>query len=774
MVYVVGAIGGALVLLLSVALIVALSRGPRVASTESPDPEAPDRTVAESPDRGSSLPPSDEGQGVRAESAGYETFGQTTFGQPSPDQDSPPPSSEEGQGARAEAAATTASEPFSPPPEATPASVAPAIAAESPGKVDLLSLIDPVRDAKGPRWTRQGSSLVCPGGALWGLVVPKPPPAGYRWTIVLERTSGEGSIELFLLVDGRGVVATLERNTREFGGLTDTDGRPVSGRQTARHGEVFHAGRPTTIVCTVTRSRVQVACDEGIVIDWQGSVQRLPYGRDGWRDLPGDRLAVTSYQGVPARIDRMELEEIDPGESIPYTGPPAFAGGGRMLPPPWARPGAPPRASSPSEPSAPSSGSSESSSESSSDPRPAVFGSLSAPALRLEDLPEAVRRSKESVCIIEHPLASGTGFVVGENLVATNAHVVDGAYVNEIECHFSAAGAAKCRASRVLYEDPVRDLCLLEVPTDLPPIPIVADHQFQPGEKVVIVGNPSLGKTDVVLRDAVTSGTMRAVVHTAKCDFYQIDGAVNTGSSGGPAINYDGAVVAVIAMKATDRGETEIRQALRKLGDRFDTRFGTLGQRGIAFGIPVSDLSRAIDEVKGQPESAVIRAGDRHVANALLQRMSLVGGINLIRLQVNVPTGVRMQANEIETRIRMGRIPAKTLNQLQRVELPPEWAARALRAKLEEDEVRKMVRTCEAGMEENVKRLRESDQFDPALARQFEALLRTVLETKRYADNPPSMYNAYAKAVNDQTDRLKDQIRRLEEQLEVAKAAYEN
>ncbi len=84
-----------------------------------------------------------------------------------------------------------------------------------------------------------------------------------------------------------------------------------------------------------------------------------------------------------------------------------------------------------------------------------------ATTIPLEQLPEAVRRSKESVCIIEHPLGSGTGFVVAENLVATNAHVVEGAYVDEIECHFSAAGLVKCRASRVLFEDPVRDLCLL-------------------------------------------------------------------------------------------------------------------------------------------------------------------------------------------------------------------------------------------------------------------------------------------------------------------------
>jgi phage shock protein A len=77
-------------------------------------------------------------------------------------------------------------------------------------------------------------------------------------------------------------------------------------------------------------------------------------------------------------------------------------------------------------------------------------------------------------------------------------------------------------------------------------------------------------------------------------------------------------------------------------------------------------------------------------------------------------------------------------------------------------------------MEANVKHLSESPQFDPAIARNFEALLRTVLQGKRYAESPPSTYNAYAKVVNDQAENLKAQIRRLNEQLVVAKAAYED
>jgi S1-C subfamily serine protease len=760
LVYLVGGIGGALVLLLSVALVVVLSGGPEVAekpadlnAAESgeddtrPRPEAAaDREGTDEANRNST--PIGFAEELAATASSAEAI----------------PKTDRPQEAASE-------------PSAVPTSIARAESTESgPAPplrtVDLLKLIDPARDATGGNWTREGSSLACPGGAKWSLVVPKPPPAGYRWTIDLERTSGNTGMSLFLIVDGHPVMAMLETFGRPVSGLSFLDGRPADRNDSTGAGQVFHEGRPTTIVCTVDRSSIEIACDGKPIVVWRGSAERLSYDRGYWHELPTDRLAVASYNGAAARIDKMTIEEIDSGEAIADSGRPAMGGSRGRFPPPWAR-GGPPQSIASTESSKSSVGARP------RDPAPGEAKPQSpaepegVAAIALEELPEAVRSSKESVCIIEHPLGSGTGFVVGENLVATNAHVVDGAYVGEIECHFSASAAVKCRASGVLYEDAVRDLCLLKVETDQAAIPVVADYQFQQRQKVVIVGNPSLGETDIVLRDAVAEGTMRAVVHTGQCDFYQIDGAVNPGSSGGPALNYEGAVVAVIAMKATERGETEIREALKQLDDSFSRRFGSSTGKGIAFGIPVGDLTRAIEEVKQQSDSAVTRVADRHLANVLLQRMSFVGGINLIKLQLNVPPGVRQQAQEIEMRIQMRQIPTSTLNRIVRVPLVPKAAAKKLSAALANRELLKVLRACESGMQSNVEHLSASEQFDPAVARDFEALLRTVLQTKRYAERPPSTYNSYAEAVNDQVQALKTQILRLEERLDVAKAAYE-
>lgn len=731
LVYIVGGSTGALGLILGAALFLAFSGGRQVATNSS------DAGAAAPSEPGGPEEPAAAAKPASPQSMPSEPQVATNLDRSSAEQaasESASAGSVAGQGDVAMAAAQPSSE-----------------------IVDLLKLIDPARDAIGSSWTKQGTGLRCPGGARWALVVPKPPPAGYQWTLVLE-AAPNASIHLCLVVDGQQVMLVLDGYDRHICGLNLVGGRTVDQNETTRRSEIFKSGSPTTIVCTVNRSSVQVNCDDRFRFSYRGPAKRLSLDRDVWQDLPAGRLAVAGCNNAGVRIDKMELVEIDPGVSIPYT-PPPWADGRPWPPRPPMQPGASPPA--PSKPA-------------SEEPPATLASSPPATTIPLEQLPEAVRRSKESVCIIEHPLGSGTGFVVAENLVATNAHVVEGAYVDEIECHFSAAGLVKCRASRVLFEDPVRDLCLLEVKTDQAPIPVVADHVFKQGEKVVIVGNPALGKTDIVLRDAVTSGTIRARVHTDKCDFYQIDGTVNSGSSGGPAFNYDGAVVAVIAMKATERGETEIRHALRRLDDSFVSRFGSFSRQGIAFGIPVADLNHAIAQVEQQPESAAAAVGDRHLANVLVQRMLFFGGINLIKLQLNVPAGVRQQAEDVERRIQMGRIPSSTLNKILRIPLIPANIARQLSRDLEDPELLKIMRACETGMEANVKHLSESPQFDPAIARNFEALLRTVLQGKRYAESPPSTYNAYAKVVNDQAENLKAQIRRLNEQLVVAKAAYED
>ena len=71
----------------------------------------------------------------------------------------------------------------------------------------------------------------------------------------------------------------------------------------------------------------------------------------------------------------------------------------------------------------------------------------------------------------------------------------------------------------------------------------------------------------------------------------------------------------MVALKATKKGEAEIREAVSKLDVSFATQFGQTVQRGgMAFGIPVVAVQRALRDVGEQPNGQVVQLNCRHRA----------------------------------------------------------------------------------------------------------------------------------------------------------------
>src|SRR5690606_15138145 len=107
--------------------------------------------------------------------------------------------------------------------------------------------------------------------------------------------------------------------------------------------------------------------------------------------------------------------------------------------------------------------------------------------------------------------------------------------------------------------------------SDLPYVAF-ADEDIRVGDWVVAVGNPfGLGGT---VTAGIVSARGRDIAGSAYGDFLQIDAAVNTGNSGGPAFNLNGEVVGVNTAIFSPNG----------------------GNVGIAFAIP----SHVVKQVTGQ------------------------------------------------------------------------------------------------------------------------------------------------------------------------------
>jgi S1-C subfamily serine protease len=135
------------------------------------------------------------------------------------------------------------------------------------------------------------------------------------------------------------------------------------------------------------------------------------------------------------------------------------------------------------------------------------------------------------------PMASGSGFFIDdEGTFVTNYHVIEGAASLSVR-HSSGSVHA---VEGVRGYDEAQDLALLAVTIEgVSPIP-VAVTSANIGDEVIVLGSP-LG-LDSTVSAGIISG-FRSLGENVY--LYQLTAAVSPGSSGGPVLNTDGALVGV-------------------------------------------------------------------------------------------------------------------------------------------------------------------------------------------------------------------------------------
>jgi S1-C subfamily serine protease len=140
------------------------------------------------------------------------------------------------------------------------------------------------------------------------------------------------------------------------------------------------------------------------------------------------------------------------------------------------------------------------------------------------------------------PFGTGSGFILrADGLIVTNYHVIENSKRIEVHLHDGAVVMA-----RVLGEDPLGDLALLQIPSDgaLPVIPLGSSQHLQVGEMVVAIGSP-FGFEHTVTLGIVSAKQRHFLYSSIVGGFIQTDASINTGNSGGPLINMYGEVVGV-------------------------------------------------------------------------------------------------------------------------------------------------------------------------------------------------------------------------------------
>jgi S1-C subfamily serine protease len=153
----------------------------------------------------------------------------------------------------------------------------------------------------------------------------------------------------------------------------------------------------------------------------------------------------------------------------------------------------------------------------------------------------------------------GSGFVIGPELVLTNAHVVAGTSETGVEVTGRRGRVSELAAEVVLY-DPSVDLAVLRVP-GLQATPLTFDPQpASAGDDAIVLGYPLDGPY------TATAAKVRSMINLKGPDIYDdgevtrqvytVRAVVRSGNSGGPMIAPDGRVIGVVFGAALDDQET--------------------------------------------------------------------------------------------------------------------------------------------------------------------------------------------------------------------------
>ena len=184
---------------------------------------------------------------------------------------------------------------------------------------------------------------------------------------------------------------------------------------------------------------------------------------------------------------------------------------------------------------------------------------VEAPDNALQRSP-AVKQSRDAVVRVVGEasqcsrLLQGSGFVIEPDTILTNAHVVAGTNVVELD---TTQGRAK---ADVVYYNPEADVAVLHS-ENLGIKPLAwADAPAESGEDAIVLGHPKGGPfvaTPARVRERFTvSGPNIYATNRVEREAYSLRGTVVEGNSGGPLIDTSGRVLGLIFGADINNAET--------------------------------------------------------------------------------------------------------------------------------------------------------------------------------------------------------------------------
>ncbi|HJR26164.1 MAG TPA: serine protease [Acidimicrobiales bacterium] len=151
-----------------------------------------------------------------------------------------------------------------------------------------------------------------------------------------------------------------------------------------------------------------------------------------------------------------------------------------------------------------------------------------------------------STAYVQTPYGSGSGLVLPDGYVLTNAHVVDPFPVVDL-----TIGEEEHTDVPVKGVDLFADIAVLgPIETEAPAVTLVDPAELLEGDKLFLVGYPGEAN-DEDLEPTIADGILSRTRHskTFGLDYLQTDASIGGGQSGGALVNLEGGVVGISSLR---------------------------------------------------------------------------------------------------------------------------------------------------------------------------------------------------------------------------------